>query len=240
MNGHIVALGGGGFAMEPENPLLDDYILSLARSPRPKVCFLPTASADSDNFCLRFYQAFAARNCVPTHLPLFKRQVEDLRSFLLAQDVIYVSGGNTANMLAIWRVHGVDRILAEARQQGIVLCGISAGSLCWFECGVTDSFGPLAALHDGLKFLPGSNCPHYDGEPQRRPTYHRLVGDGTLPAGYAADCGCALHFVGDHLAKVVTSRPSAAAYRVERKGGTAVETRLAVEYLGRRGVAARA
>jgi peptidase E len=233
MNAHIVALGGGGFAMEPENPLLDDYILSLARTPRPRVCFLPTASADSDNFCLRFYQAFSGRNCVPTHLTLFKRETQDLRAFLLAQDVLYVGGGNTANMLAIWRVHGVDQILADARQQGIVLCGISAGSLCWFECGVTDSFGPLAALHDGLRFLPGSNCPHYDGEAERRPTYHRLVADGTLLAGYAAEDGCALHFIGDRLARIVTSRPTAAAYRVERKDGNAVETRLAVEYLGR-------
>jgi dipeptidase E len=231
--GHIIAMGGGGFAMEPENPLLDDYILSHARNPRPKVCFIPTASADSDNFCLRFYQAFARRNCVPTDLPLFKRHVEDLRLFLLEQDVIYVGGGNTANMLAVWRVHGVDRILAEARERGALFCGVSAGSLCWFECGVTDSFGTnLAALHDGLGFLPGSNCPHYDGEPQRRPTYWRLVGEG-LPAGYAADDGCALHFVGDRLAQIVSSRPEAAAFRVEMKEGQVVETRLAAEYLGR-------
>jgi peptidase E len=225
-------MGGGGFAMEPENPLLDDYILSQARSPRPKVCFIPTASADSDNFCLRFYQAFAGRNCVPTDLALFKRKVEDLRSFLLEQDVIYVSGGNTANMLSVWRVHGVDRILAEARERGAIFCGVSAGSLCWFECGVTDSFGPkLAALWDGMAFVKGSNCPHYDGEVQRRPTYHRLVDEG-MPAGYAADDGCALHFVGDRLERIVSSRREAGAYRVEKKDGEVVETRLGAEYLG--------
>ena len=230
---HILALGGGGFSTDGDNPLLDEYVLSLARSPRPKVCFVGTASGDSEVYRLRFYEAFARHHCTPAHLPLFARTLHDLRPFLLDQDVIYVGGGNTANLLAVWRLHGLDSILREALTQGTVLCGVSAGSLCWFECGVTDSFGPLAPLHDGLRFLPGSNCPHYDGEPERRPIYHRLIADGTLPAGYAAEDGSALHFIGDQLAKIVTSRPTAAAYRVERKDDKAIETRLAVEYLGR-------
>ncbi|MDB5288957.1 MAG: peptidase [Phycisphaerales bacterium] len=229
---HIVAMGGGGFAMEPENPLLDDYILSLACGSTPKVCFVPTASADSENFCLRFYEAFSRRDCEPCHLPLFKRQVEDLRSFVLGQDVIYVGGGNTANLLAVWRVHGFDRILREALGKGIVLCGLSAGSLCWFEAGVTDSFGPtLAPFNDGLGFLAGSNCPHYDGEPERRPTYHRLIKEGLLP-GYAADDGCALYFEAGRLNRVVTSRKPAGAYRVQMDGGKVAETPLDAEYLG--------
>jgi len=230
---HVVAMGGGGFSMETDNPLLDDYILSLARASRPKVCFVPTASGDSESYCLRFYEAFARRKCVPTCLPLFKRNAQDLRSFVLEQDVIYVGGGNTANLLAVWRVHGLDRILRLARSRGTVLCGISAGSICWFEAGVTDSFGPrLAALRDGLGFLPGSNCPHYDGEPQRRPAYHRLVKSG-LPAGLAADDGCALHFVGRRLHRVVASRPTARAYRVEFHSGKVRESPLEAEYLGR-------
>jgi dipeptidase E len=233
MNAQIVALGGGGFSMEPDNPLLDDYILSLSRSPRPKVCFVGTASGDSETYRLRFYEAFARRNCVPNHLPLFERKAGDLRAFVLGQDIIYVGGGNTANLLAVWRVHGLDQILREAMEQGVILCGISAGSICWFEGGVTDSFGPtLAPLRHGLGFLPGSNCPHYDGEPQRQPAYQRLVKEG-LPAGYAADDGCALHFVNGRLHKAVTSRPNARGYRVDLSGDAVLETPLDCQYLGR-------
>jgi dipeptidase E len=229
---HVVALGGGGFSMEPDNPLLDDYVLSLARCRKPRVCFVPTASGDSESYCLRFYDAFVPRSCTPTHLPLFKRRTADLREFVLSQDVIYVGGGNTANLLAVWRVHGLDAIFREAHKQGVVLCGISAGSLCWFEGGVTDSFGPtLQALWDGLGLIAGSNCPHYDGEAQRRPTYQRLVGEG-LPAGYAADDGCALHFVGGLFHRAVSSRQHAGGYRVERRDGVVEETRLSVSYLG--------
>lgn len=232
MSTQIVALGGGGFSTEPDNPLLDDYILSLSRSSRPKVCFVGTASGDSETYRLRFYQAFSARDCVANHLPLFDRKAGDLRSFVLHQDVIYVGGGNTANLLAVWRVHGLDLILREAMEQGVILCGISAGSICWFEAGVTDSFGPtLAPLRDGLGFLPGSNCPHYDGEPQRRPAYQRLVQEG-LPPGYAADDGCALHFVHGRLERIVASRPEARAYRVELKVGDVVESPLESHYLG--------
>lgn len=229
----IVALGGGGFSTEPDNPLLDDYVLSVAGRPRPKVCFVGTASGDSEVYRLRFYESFARKNCLPTHLPLFDRKANDLRSFVRGQDVIYVGGGNTANLLAVWRVHGLDLILRDAAEQGVLLCGISAGSICWFEAGVTDSFGPeLMPLRDGLGFVPGSNCPHYDAEPQRRPAYQRLVSIG-LPAGYAADDGCALHFVGGQLQRIVTSRPEARAYRVELNDNHVVETPLQSQYLGR-------
>jgi len=145
-----------------------------------------------------------------------------------------VGGGNTANMLAIWRVHGVDQALRAAWEAGVVLCGLSAGSLCWFESGVTDSFGlPLTPLHGALGFLPGSHCPHYDGEPGRRPTYQRCVAAGLLPPGMAADDGCALHFQDTQLTAVVASRPTAQAYRVERDpDGSATETPLPARYLG--------
>jgi len=220
--------------MEPDNPLLDEYILSLARNPRPKVCFVGTASGDSETYRLRSYQSFARHNCTPSHLQLFDRTLDDIRPFVFDQDVIYVGGGNTVNLLAVWRVHGLDRILREALAQGVVLCGISAGSIRWFEAGVTDSFGlTLSPLRDGLGFLPGSNCPHYDGEPQRRPTYQRLVREG-FPAGYAADDGCALHFVAGKLKRVVTSRAKAAAYRVEMREGDVAETAISSDYLGSR------
>ena len=232
----IVAMGGGGFSMEPDNPLLDDHVLDLARAARgrsrPRVCFVPTASGDADGYLARFYAAFA-RKAEATHLALFTRTIADLSPFLLEQDVVYVGGGNTANLLAVWRVHGVDRILREAWKRGTVLAGLSAGSICWFEGGTTDAFGGLAALNDGLGLLPGSHSPHYDGEPGRRPTYRRLVADGTLPDGYAADDGAALVFDGTELAEVVSSRPGARGYRVVRgMSGDAQETELPTRYLG--------
>jgi dipeptidase E len=227
----IITLGGGGFSMEPENPLLDDYILGLAGTPRPRVLFVATASGDSDGYIAKFHAAFPPERAQASHLPLFSRDDQDLRQRILSQDILYIGGGNTANLLAVWRLHGVDRIIREAWEAGIILAGISAGMICWFECSVTDSFGPLAALRDGLGLLPGSACPHYDGEAQRRPTYHRLIAEG-LPAGYAADDGAALHFVGRELKQVVTSRPAAKAYRVERRDGEVVETALPSRYLG--------
>jgi len=223
----IVALGGGGFSMEPENPLLDDYILRLTGKEQPRICFVPTASGDAVLYINRFYKAFDESRARPAHLPLFERDNRNLRAFLLAQDVIYVGGGNVANLLQIWRRHGVDTILRECWEAGIILCGISAGMNCWFEACSTDSFGPLAPLADGLGFLPGSACPHYDGEPERRPTFLRFVREGDLPNGYAADDGAALHFVGRELKRVVSSRPDARAYRIERRDdGEVTETPL--------------
>lgn len=230
----IVAMGGGGFSMEPDNPLLDDFILSLTGKARPRVCFVPTASGDDPAYIVSFYDALATRS-VASHLPLFARRGEEIGPFLLAQDVIYVGGGNTENMLAVWRVHGVDRALRAAWEAGVVLAGLSAGSLCWFETGTTDSFGTaLEPLSGGLGLLPGSHCPHYDGEPNRRPVYQRLIAEG-LPAGYAADDGAALHFVGTELREVVSSRPEAFAWRVELREGEVVETRLPTRYLGSAG-----
>lgn len=233
----IVAMGGGGFSMEPDVPLLDDHILDLARAARgrerPRVCFLATASGDAAGYIADFYAAFA-RRAEATHLALFVRTIDDIEEFLLDQDVVYVGGGNTENLLAVWRVHGVDGALRRAWEAGVVMTGLSAGSLCWFETGTTDSFGKgLAALSRGLGFLPGSHAPHYDGEATRRPHFQGLVADGRLPAGYAADDGAGLVFRGTDLVEVVTSRPDARGYRVERgPAGDAVETVLPARYLG--------
>jgi len=230
----IVAMGGGGFSMEPENPLLDAFVLSLARRERPRVCFVATASGDADGYVASFYRAFAALDCRPTDLGLFDRRVGDLRAFVLEQDVVYVGGGNTASLLAVWRAHGLETVLAEAWAAGVMLCGISAGMNCWFRQSVTDSFdvAALAPLHDGLGLLAGSACPHYDGEDQRRPTYRRLVAGGVLEDGWAADDGAALVFAGEALAEVVSSRPDAAGYRITRRGDKAVEERVEGRFLG--------
>lgn len=231
----VVAMGGGGFSMEPENPLLDEYILSLAEVPRPKVCFVPTASGDADSYVARFYRAFSAFDCQPTDLPLFTRAAGDLESFVLSQDVIYVGDGSTANLLAVWRVHGLDRILWRAWDQGVVLCGLSAGMNCWFERSVTDSFdvARLQSLHDGMGLLPGNCCPHYDGEAHRRREFRRLIETGEFEGGWAADDGVALVFRGESLHEVVTSRPGAAAYWVAKSAaGDVVERPLETRYLG--------
>ena len=230
----IVAMGGGGFSMEPENPALDAFVLSLARtSERPRVCFVPTASGDSERYVRDFYRAFAAHDCRPADLALFERTQPDLRGFLLAQDVIYVGGGSTANLLAVWRTHGVDAILREAWEQGTVLCGVSAGMNCWFEASVTDSWllGAAGPLRDGLGLVRGSACPHYDGEELRAGTFRGLVAEG-FPAGYAADDGCGLLFEDGELTDVVASRPGADGYRVELVDGEVRETSLEATYLG--------
>lgn len=226
----IVAFGGGGFLMEPRNPRLDLYVLALSGKRTPRICFVPTASGDSRDSIRRFYKAFERHPCRPSDLTLFRRDGRDPAAHLLQQDVIYVGGGSTANLLAIWRLHRVDRAMREAWRRGIILCGVSAGMICWFECAVTDSFGPLAPLRDGLGLLPGSACPHYDGEAQRRPTFHRLIASG-LPAGVAADEGAAIHFVGRRILRCVSSRPNAKAYRVRREREQVIEEPLATTYL---------
>jgi dipeptidase E len=231
---HIVALGGGGFLMEPDNPLLDDFILNLARKRQPRVCFVPTATGDNDNFVARFYRAFDSARCLPSDLPLFNRHLPDLRKFLCDQDVIYVGGGNTANMLAVWRVHEMDKALTAAWRSGVVLCGVSAGAMCWFEGGITDSFGSqLSPLRDGLGLLKGAFCPHYDGEPGRRPALHHELSRGFM-ATLAADDGVGLHFIGKRLDAAVSSRQQARAYHVRVVNGKVSEAEVPTRYLGSR------
>jgi len=213
----IVAIGGGSCGVEPADRALDDYLLSLTGKEHPRVCHIPTASGDAAESLVRFYTAYTSDRCVPSHLALFWRTVRDIRSFLLSQDMIFVGGGNTAAMLAVWRQHGVDSILREAWERGIPLCGVSAGGNCWFQACSTDSFGPdLDPLDDGLGFLPGFFCPHYDGEERRRPTLRQFVAEGRLGDGWAADNHVALRFEGTDLLEAVSSKPTAGAYRVTR------------------------
>jgi dipeptidase E len=220
--------------MEPENPLLDDYVLAQSRRRRPRICFLGCASGDAAAYTEKFYAAFRHRRCEPTHLEMFRTPPPDLARIVPRQDIFYVGGGSTRNLLVIWREWGLDRMLAREWRRGKVFAGLSAGSLCWFESGVSDSFGPRLAPVFALGWLAGSHCPHYDGEAARRPAYHTFVRRGTLPAGYAADDGAALHFVGRRLHRVVSSRPNAKAYRVAKRGGTLVEEALETQFLGAR------
>jgi dipeptidase E len=228
----IIAMGGGGFSMEPDNPLLDQYVLDQTGKPRPKICFLPHATDDAVRYVHNFYQAFTRLDARPTSLSLFTPPTADLESFLLEQDVIYVGGGNTKSMLALWREWKLPDILWKASRQGVVLAGLSAGAICWFESGLTDSVpGPLTPL-PCLGFLAGSCCPHYDGEAERRPSYQRLIAAAQIIPGLALDDGAAVHFQDGQLYRSVSSRPTATTYRVTLAGSLVHEEPLPVTYLG--------
>jgi dipeptidase E len=230
----ILALGGGGFTMEADTTALDDFVLSLASAREPRVLFLPTAGGDAAEQIARFNVAFGSRACEPTVLSLFRLAYlrRSLRDIVLSQDIVYVGGGSMRNLLAIWRVHGLDDLLREAWERGIVLAGLSAGAMCWFEGGVTTSSG-LPEPTPGLGLLPGSLSVHADGEPQRRPVYHAAVAGGELPPGYAADDGVGLLFHDRAFVRAVSSRPRAMAHRVDVVDGSVVETPILPTYLGR-------
>jgi dipeptidase E len=201
-----------------------EYVLGFARGRR--LLYVGTASMEDPGTTEAVGELLDGLAEV-SHLELRQWPPADLRGLVLGHDVVLVGGGNTANMLAVWRVHGLDEILREAWREGIVLTGWSAGMICWFEAGVTDSFGPqLEGMRDGLGFLPGSACPHYDGEDLRRPVYTRLVAEDGFPPGVAADDTVALRYDGTELAEVVAARPTARAYRVTRDGEESIEPRL--------------
>lgn len=231
MKKQIIALGGGGFLEEPENPLLDKYILKQSDKPNPKVCFIGTASADSEEYIVKFYTAFLKLKCIPTHLSLYRPPTTDLEAFVLDQDVFYVGGGNTRCMLALWREWKLDVYLRAAWENGKILAGISAGSICWFEEGLSDFLPNELNKLKCLGFLEGSNTPHYDGEENRRPAYHKLILNGEMSEGVAADDGVALHYIGRELKNVVSSRPDAKAYFVRKKLNKIEEESIAAFYL---------
>jgi peptidase E len=222
----IFAMGGGGFTMEPENPALDHYLLTLLDRREPRLLFLPTASGDPAEQTHRFHAAYDGKGATTTVLSLFRlhEQPAPLHELVLDQDLIYVGGGSMRNMLAIWREHGLDDLLREAWSRGTVLAGLSAGAMCWFTGGVTKSGGAPAPV-TGLGLLPGSLSVHRDGEPDRLPVYRSAVRDGILPPGWAADDGVGLLFEGETLVRAVSSRQGVGAARIEPDGS---ETELEV------------
>ena len=228
---HVIAIGGGMSVPERTVPPHVDYALRQTGRREPRICLLNTAAGDDPRWAMLMYDRFAAHPARVSHLALFPMpNVADPADLLLSQDLIFVGGGSVANMLAVWRVHGLDEIMRKAWHDGIVLAGSSAGGICWFEGGTTDSFGlDLRPFTDGLGLLAGSFCPHYNSEAARRPLYHRLIQDGTLPGGIACDDGVGVHFVDEDLAEVIADRPGSRAYRVE-PGIT--ETRLEARILG--------
>jgi dipeptidase E len=228
----ILALGGGGFSMEAGNPLLDEHALALTAVECPRVCFLPTASGDADHYIVRFYRAFAAGRCQPSHVSLFRRDggAADLAGHLLAQDLVYVGGGSLISLIGTWAAHGIDLMLRAAWEDGVVMAGLSAGSLCWFDQAMTAFHGANRKV-SGLGLLPYSNAVHYEDKPERRAAFLAAIADG-MPSGYGTGDGAALHFVGTELSRVVTSRPHARAYHVAPDGADVTETELATHFLG--------
>lgn len=230
MSSHIIA-GGGGFSLDADNLVLDHYVVERTGSARPTVCFLAQASGENPGYVADFVTAFESLGARPTHLSLFNPHTADLESFLAEQDVIYVGGGNTKTMLAIWREWGLPDILRRVNEAGVILAGLSAGTICWFERGLTDSVpGTLTDL-ECLGLLEGSCAPHYDGDPRRRPAVHAAIESGTLMAGYGIDDGASAYFVDGVLQECVSSRGSAAVYRIARVDGSVVERTLPTRYL---------
>lgn len=233
----IIAIGGGIFP-ETGVPLMERYVLRQARRRNPTVCFLATATGDADRSLVRFYTTFARLRCRPSHVSFFAR-TPDLADVLLRQDVIFVGGGNTKSMLAVWADWGVPAMLRRAWRSGTVLAGASAGAICWFETGITDSWSDRLRTLPCLGWLPGVCCPHYDGEPERRPAVHALVKRGTVRNVLALDDGAGAHFVGRQLVRFVSNRPTGGAYRVRLSGSKVVERPLGVLRLpGNRQIAA--
>jgi peptidase E len=233
---HVIAIGGG--MLMPRGggvPYHVEYAIKLSGKPAPRLCVLNQGVGDDPAYYLRFYDRLAGSSAEVRHLSLFPMpNVADPEDFLLSQDIIFAGGGSVANMIAVWRVHGIDQILRKAWQAGIVLAGSSAGGICWFEGGTTDSFGAkLRPYTDSLGMLAGSFCPHYNSEAERRPFYQRLVADGTLPGGLACDDGVGAHYINDAIDEVVADNSGGNAYRVEPDSeGGFIETPLSVRFLG--------
>ncbi len=228
----IVALGGGMFSMEPDNGLLDKYILNLVPKERPRICFMGTASNDGIEYREMFYNFFRNKQCEPTHLA-FNDPPKDIEAFIMRQDIIHVGGGNTTLIIDTWKKHGVDAIMKKAWNAGIILTGMSAGAICWFDDGITNPSPGVLTRLPCLGILKGSFCPHYDERAELRESFKKLIKQKVIKEGYGVEDGAALHFVDNELIRVVTSRTNASAFKVKLRRGKVIEERLKPHYLGR-------
>ena len=226
----IIAFGGGGLAFNPDDLAIDRYILEQTRKSKPAVCFLPTAEGDSPAAIVEFYETYSQLDCRPTYLALFGTIPPDLEAFVMEQDVIFVGGGRTRNMLALWREWELDTILRKALKNGVILSGVSAGAVCWFQETMPVTFGRQRVLKC-LGFLAGSYCPHYDIQSERSLAYRQYIAQGDIFPGYGVEDGAALHFIDGKLHRVISSRPEAKAYAVEKFSGKVLERSLESSYL---------
>ena len=213
---HIVAIGGGGFGRNPNNPIIEEYILNLSSTKNPTITFFPTASAENSDYIVNFYTAFSKLNCNAQHISLFKK-TPDLKSIIEESDVIYIGGGNTKSMLAVFREWGLDKILINAYQSGKILAGVSAGAICWFNQGITDSWAHGLRVMDCMNVLEGCCCPHYDGEKNRRPSVMKFIEQNIIPSCLAIEDGSAVHYKDNKLHTAISFYEDKHTYHVSKK-----------------------
>tara|TARA_Y100001968_G_C19414560_1_gene748264 strand:- start:1157 stop:1858 length:702 start_codon:yes stop_codon:yes gene_type:complete len=223
--GHIIAIGGGGFGGNPKNPIIEDYIVQLSSSKIPKIAFFPTASAENKDYVVNFYKAFSKLNCNPEYISLFQN-TPDLNSIVESSDIIYIGGGNTKSMLAVFREWNLDQILLKAYSEGKILCGVSAGAICWFEKGITDSWEGKLRVMDCLNFLPGVCCPHYDGEEKRRPAVENFIKTNEISRAICIEDGAAIHYKDSNFQNSISFYPNKNAYDVYIEEGDLKEVAL--------------
>ena len=222
MKKQIIAIGGGGFGRSPGEGLIEKYILDQSEKNDPKICFIPTATGDNEAYKVNYYSTFSKLHCSPSHLDLFKR-TPNLKDLILKQDIIFVGGGNTKSMLAVWKDWGLDILLKEAYEKGVIMSGVSAGAICWFDQGVTDSWAEDLKIMDCLGFIEGACCPHYDEEPQRKPSLNKFITEKVLKSCYAVDGGCALHIEDEKEFKSVVFSKNKNSFLVEMKDNKVAE-----------------
>ena len=222
MKKQIIAIGGGGFGRSPGEGLIEKYILDQSEKDVPNICFIPTATGDNEAYKVNYYSTFSKLDCSPSHLDFFKR-TPDLKELILNQDVIFVGGGNTKSMLAVWKDWGLDLLLKEAYEKGVIMSGVSAGAICWFDQGITDSWAEDLKVMDCLGFIEGACCPHYDEEPQRKPSLNKFITEKVLKSCYAVDGGCALHIEDEKEFKSVVFSENKNSFLVEMKDNKVAE-----------------
>ena len=227
MDKQIIAIGGGGFGRNPGNGTIEKYILDQSDKNRPNICFIPTATGDDESYKVSYYATLTKLNCTPTHIDFFKRTT-DLEKLIKDQDIIFVGGGNTKSMLAVWREWGLDKILKKAYQNGTIMCGVSAGAICWFEKGVTDSWADKLNIMNCLGFIKGSCCQHYDEEPERKPSLSKFIENKDIQNCYAIEGGCALHIKNEEVYSAISFRGKKNTFYVDYQSGKTVEKKLPV------------
>ena len=227
MDKQIIAIGGGGFGRNPGNGKIEQYILNQSNSDSPKICFIPTATGDDESYKESYYSTMSKLNCVPTHLDFFKR-TPGIEKLILEQDVIFVGGGNTKSMLAVWREWGLEKILKKAYLNGVIMSGVSAGAICWFEKGITDSWAKELKVLDCLGFIQGNCCPHYDEEAERKPALSKFITNKKISNCYAIDGGCALHIKNNKTFKAISFQGNKNSFFVEYKNKEVIESIISV------------
>ena len=228
MDKQIIAIGGGGFGRNPGNGIIEQYILDQSNSEKPNICFIPTATGDDESYKVSYYSTFSKLNCNPTHLDFFKR-TPNLEKLIDDQDIIFVGGGNTKSMLSVWREWGLDKILKNAFENGTIMSGVSAGAICWFEKGVTDSWAEKLEIMDCMGFTKGNCCPHYDEEPERKPSLSKFIETKEIFNCYAIEGGCALHIKNDAVYTAISFRGKKNSYLVKQFNNKIIETKLLVK-----------